>query len=267
MFANYHDSEYLKCVFYEGEFSFKNGDGLVFRDSLIYGRFPFWNARNVTLESSVMGEDTRAALWYAEKIDCRRSFFQGSKLVRESSGLSFKDCRIDSDEALWRSRIAHFENSEIAGSYFGYNAEFIRLTACVVNGKFAFQYVSNIELIASSIDARDTLWHAKNGKFQNSVFSGENIGWHSENLTFVNCTFAGIRPFCYAKNLTLINCTFLDGSDAFEESVVKGSIRGELQSIYNPREAVLRIGGQLPEVRIDDPKKHKAELLLDSVNH
>ena len=79
-------------------------------------------------------------------------------------------------------------------------------------------------------------------------------------MTFINCTIESHQPFCYSKNLKFIDCKMPNCDLAFENSTVKGSIIGEIDSIKNPIKCDLVVDN-VKEV-IEDSPLHKVKLNL-----
>src|SRR5574344_463053 len=112
-----------------------------------------------------------------------------------------------------------------------------------MNGKYSFQYMSNLHITNSKLDTKDSFWHSKNVLVEDSIVKGEYLGWFSENLTLKNCKIIGTQPLCYCKNLKLINCTMENADFAFEYSEVDADIKGFVISVKNPKSGNITVDG------------------------
>jgi len=108
-----------------------------------------------------------------------------------------------------------------------------------MSGKYSFQYVDNLQIIDSVLDTKDAFWHSKNVTVRNSTVKGEYLAWFSEGLTLIDCKIIGTQPLCYCKDLKLINCTMEETDLSFEYSDVEADIRGNIESVKNPRSGTI----------------------------
>ena len=110
----------------------------------------------------------------------------------------------------------------------------------------------------SKLLSKDAFWNCKNVTVYDSYISGEYIGWNSENLTFINCTIESLQGFCYINNLKLENCRLPNTTLAFEYSTVNADIKGNIESVFNPRSGSIkadRINKLIIEKDKVDPQK------------
>ncbi len=103
-----------------------------------------------------------------------------------------------------------------------------------LEGKYAFQYVSDSKFTNCEFNTKDAFWHAKNVVVKDSIVNGEYLAWYSENVTFENCLIKGTQPLCYCKGLKLIDCKMVDADLSFEKSEVNATITTGVISIKNP---------------------------------
>lgn len=264
---DHHDEEYIDCLFLEGESAFKECSNISIKNSVVYGRYPFWHDDLVSIFHSLLEIDTRAALWYSSRINIKETKILGIKLLRESSEINIDDSLITSDEMLWRCQGININNSQINSVYFGFESKNIKMNKVTFEGKYSFQYVQNLRINNCILNTKDAFWHSKNVTIEDSIINGEYLAWYSEDITFINCIISGTQPICYAKNIKFINCTFKDGDRAFEKSSVSGSILGNLVSVYNPlkESKIIYTAKKLPEIIIDDKNRYAIDISFHPV--
>lgn len=56
----------------------------------------------------------------------------------------------------------------------------------------------------------------------------------------INCKIIGTQPLCYCENLKLIDCEMIDTDLAFEYSQVEATIKGNIESIKNPKSGFIK---------------------------
>lgn len=262
------DAAIKNSVYLEGESSFKECRNLSIKDSVFYGRYPFWHNREVRIANCKFQNDTRAGFWYDESISFKDVISEGIKPLRECCGVELVDSRFIGDEMLWRCRDVTIENVLADSAYFLFECRDIKADRLKLKGKYSFQYSCNLDLNNSELDTKDAFWHSEDCTIRNSLVRGEYVGWYSKNLTLINCRISGTQPFCYCSNLRLIDCTFLDGDRAFERSEVEATISGHLESIYNPyRARITYRSNEVPAVEIDDPERYHLDLIAETINN
>lgn len=256
-----------QSVYLEGESAFKECEQLKIAGCDFYGRYPLWHGRDIALADCRFHNDTRAAFWYDENIAFESVVSEGIKPLRESRRISISHSSFSGDEMLWRCRDIAISDVRADSAYLLFECSNAAVTRLFMRGKYSFQYAVDIAVTDSDLDTKDAFWHSRNCTIKNSRVKGEYVGWYAQNLTLINCVISGTQPFCYCENLRLIDCTFESGDRAFKRSTVEASFGGKLESIYNPRQAVIRYRGVRPAVEIDDPEAYRLELVADTVDH
>lgn len=242
-FYNQTNTHLINCTIAgpnDGESAFKEMRNCLIENCSFSLRYPLWHAEEFVLLKSTMDEFVRAAIWYAKngKIDnCKIS---GVKCLRESKKVEIKASKIVSAEFGWRCSDIKIENSELESEYFLFESDHINLDNVKMKGKYSFQYVNRGIITNSYLDTKDAFWHSKNLTVINSTVKGAYLGWYSENLTLINCHIVGTQPLCYCKNLKLINCTMEETDLSFEYSSVKAEVKGNIDSIKNPKSGYIK---------------------------
>lgn len=132
----------------------------------------------------------------------------------------------DEERALYNLKDTEVKNCTFAGEKDGESVLKETRNICVRDCAFSLRY---------------PLWHAKNVTVRNSIVKGEYLAWFSDGLTLINCKIIETQPLCYCKNLKLINCT-MEGCDlAFEYSEVEADIKGNVDSIKNPKSGTITV--------------------------
>ena len=103
-----------------------------------------------------------------------------------------------------------------------------------INGDYALQYMENLTISDTELDTKDGLWHSRNVTVKDSVLKGKYIGWLTEGLTLINCHIESYVPFCNCRGLKLVNCTMGDSEECFMFSDVEATIKGHINSYYEP---------------------------------
>jgi hypothetical protein len=238
--ALYHlcDAEVNGCIFVgpaDGESALKEARDIHVSDSRFLLRYPLWHVSGLTVQHSEFGATARAALWYTNHGVITECTLDGIKAVRECRELKLKNCRIASEEFGWKCDGITLEDAEIASEYLFLDSRNICLHKVQMKGKYSFQYTDHLEIDDSVLDTKDAFWHSKNATVRDSIIKGEYLGWYSDGLTLINCKIIGTQPLCYCTNLTLQNCTMEACDLSFEYSDVTADIRGNVDSVKNPR--------------------------------
>ncbi len=144
-----------------------------------------------------------------------------------------KDSYINSEDFCWKSDGIKFENCKIEGINLLLDSSNINVISSEIIGKYAFQYVNNINIFDGFIDSENCLWNSKNAYLKKCKIIGDRLGWYSENLVLEECHIESIKPFSYCKRLKLINCTMNNSKLCFEYSDVEADIHSHVESIKN----------------------------------
>lgn len=227
-------------------------------------RYPFWHNDKLIIENSELTDLCRAALWYSNHIEIKKTKLYGIKALRECSDVVMEDCAICSPEFGWSVRGITMRHCTAESMYFMMRSEDLNFSDVQFKGKYSFQYIQNAVFENCVFDTKDAFWHAKNVTVKNCVVKGEYLGWYSEDLTFENCKIVGTQPLCYCKNLKLVDCEMIDTDLAFEKSVVHATVTTPVISIKNPKEGCI----QVPAVQqiIMDDENAKGEIIIKNMN-
>lgn len=241
---NLKDTEVKNCTFAgekDGESVLKETRNISVRDCAFSLRYPLWHAKKYELTNSVFDEKTRAPIWYSDDGLIENCKLNGIKMLRECNNAIIRNSEIISPEFGWKCNNVTMEDTKIESEYIFLDSKNIKIKHIEFQGKYSFQYVENLEIENCTLDTKDAFWHAKNVTVKNSIVKGEYLAWFSDGLTLINCKIIGTQPLCYCKNLKLINCT-MEGCDlAFEYSEVEADIKGNVDSIKNPKSGTITV--------------------------
>ena len=218
----------------DGESALKEASDIHVRNCEFRLRYPFWHVKGGRVESCTLTDTCRAALWYASDMVIENAALGGIKALRECEHMTLAHCTVESAEFGWLCRGVELTSCNVKGEYPFFMTRNLHLTGVELTGKYSFQYVENCTIANSVLDTKDAFWHAKNITVTDSTVKGEYLGWYSEGLTLVRCRIEGTQPLCYCKDLTLIDCEMVGCDLAFENSCVKATIRGHVDSIKSP---------------------------------
>lgn len=236
----------------DGESAFKECNNIAVKDCFFNLRYPFWHTCGVAMDSCVLTDLCRAALWYSNNISVRDSKLLGIKALRECRDISISHSDIESPEFGWLSKNIRIEQSKAKGEYFMFRAENLEFNDVSLLGKYSFQYIKNSTFENCTFDTKDAFWHAENVLVKNSVIKGEYLGWYCSDVTFENCVIEGTQPLCYCKGLKLINCKMIGADLAFEKSDVMAHICSDIISIKNPSSGYIH-APSVGEIILDAP--------------
>ena len=241
---NLKDTEVKNCTFAgekDGESVLKETRNICVRDCVFSLRYPLWHAKKYELTNSVFDEKTRAPIWYSDGGLIENCKLNGIKMLRECNNAIIRNSEIISPEFGWKCNNVTIEDTKIESEYIFLDSKNIKIKHIEFQGKYSFQYVENLEIENCTLDTKDAFWHSKNVTVKNSIVKGEYLAWFSDGLTLINCKIIGTQPLCYCKNLKLINCT-MEGCDlAFEYSEVEADIKGNVDSIKNPKSGTITV--------------------------
>ena len=246
----------------DGESSLKEAGDIGLKSCHFSLRYPLWHVDGFCMEQSDMDEMTRAAIWYARDGAIYKSRLEGIKAVRECNGIRLKDCRIVSQEFGWKSENIVLEDSDITSEYLFMDSRNVQLNRVKMRGKYSFQYMENLEITDSDLDTKDAFWHSKNVTVRNSIVRGEYLGWFSEGLTLIDCKIIGTQPLCYCKNLKLSGCTMEDTDLSFEYSEVEAEIKGNVDSVKNPKAGKIILDSVGEVIREDAVMECTGEVII-----
>ena len=231
------DAEIINCTFAgeaDGESALKECRRIKVESCLFELRYPFWHVSGAEISNITMTETCRAALWYDDHVNIKKSTLHGIKALRECKNVTLSECDVDSAEFGWRCSDITVKNTAVNSQYPFFECKNMQLSEFTLSGKYSFQYVENVEIRNSNLKTKDAFWHAKDVTVYDSVIEGEYLGWYSENLRLVRCHIKGTQPLCYCKNLILEDCTTEDCDLSFENSEVRATVNGDIVSVKNP---------------------------------
>lgn len=248
----------------DGESAIKECQQIEVNNCFFNLRYPFWHDNELSIASSEMTENCRAALWYSNHVVVTDSQLHGIKAFRECADVTINNCEINSSEFGWSIQGMKMTHCKVESKYFMMRSGHLNFNDVKMSGKYSFQYITDSVFENCVFDTKDAFWHAKNITVKNSTLKGEYLAWYSDGLTLINCKIIGTQPFCYCRNLKLINCEMLETDLAFENSQVDATILTKVDSIKNP------LSGQIivPEVGalIMDNPGAKGEVILQNQN-
>lgn len=235
---NLHDATVRNCRFEgeeDGESALKESGKLRVEKCYFDLRYPLWHVKGATLADNEMTEHCRAALWYGENISLSGGKINGIKALRECKNVAVSNAEISSPEFGWRCKNVRINGGSLTAEYAFLGSGNLTVSGLRFQGKYAFQYVNGAKFSRCVFDTKDAFWHSKNVTVKDCVVKGEYLGWYSENLTLVRCKIVGTQPLCYCKGLRLVDCMMEKCDLSFEYSDVHATIRGEIDSVKNPR--------------------------------
>lgn len=235
---NLKDTKVQNCTFAgvaDGESVLKETRSIVVDSCAFSLRYPMWHAQKYSLLNSKLDEFTRAPIWYSKDGIIDSTEILSVKALRECKNTVIKNSNIVSAEFGWKCDGIKIENSTIVSEYMCFDSKNVQIKNLKFTGKYSFQYMENLTIEDSVLDTKDAFWHSKNVVVKNSVVKGEYLAWFSEDLTLINCKIIGTQPLCYCKNLKLVDCEMIGTDLSFEYSEVNATIKGNVDSIKNPK--------------------------------
>lgn len=231
-------AEIVNCKFdgpADGESALKECKNIVTRDCYFNLRYPFWHVTGGRIENCVTTENCRAAMWYDRGLHIAHSKLDGIKALRECDQCTIENSDIVSKEFGWMCRDIQIRDTKLETEYPFLNCQRLEIDNLTMKGKYSFQYTSDALIRNSNLDTKDAFWHSRNITVMDSVIKGEYLAWYSENLHLIRCTIIGTQPLCYCKGLVLEDCRMIDCDLSFENSEVRATIQGSVDSVKNPK--------------------------------
>lgn len=247
-------AEIRDCTFAgeeDGESALKETAELYMENCDFQLRYPLWHARNAELNRCRMSETCRAAMWYDDGLKINESALNGIKALRECRDVEIAHTSAVSAEFGWFCRGIKARDFELAGEYPFMHSADMEFDDLQLNGKYSFQYVENATIRNSVLDTKDAFWHSKNVTVVDSVIRGEYLAWYSEGLRLVRCKIIGTQPLCYCRGLVMEDCEMEKCDLAFENSEVRATVRGHIDSVKNPVSGFLT-ADSIGEVILDE---------------
>lgn len=230
-------AQILSCRFdgpADGESALKECRDLEILDCYFNLRYPFWHVDGAKIHHCETTENCRAAMWYDKGLHITDCTLGGIKTLRECDDCSIERSTIVSKEFGWMCRDLAIRDTRLESEYPFLNCQRLTIDRLEMKGKYSFQYCSDVIIRNSNLDTKDAFWHSKNVTVVDSVIKGEYLAWYSENLHLIRCTIIGTQPLCYCSGLVLEDCTMVACDLSFENSEVRASIRGSVDSVKNP---------------------------------
>ena len=227
----------------DGESALKECSDITVEDCDFRLRYPLWHVTGGKVISCRMTETCRAAMWYDRNLLLRDCQMNGIKALRECSDVTIEGGSADSVEFGWKNTGMVIRSFSLDNSEYPFLAcSDLDVSGLKMKGKYSFQYVKNAVIRNSRLDTKDAFWHAEDVTIYDSEIKGEYLGWYSKNLRLVRCHVSGTQPLCYCENLVLEDCTMSGCDLSFENSSVKATIRGNVDSVKNPVSGFIRAG-------------------------
>ena len=247
----------------DGESAFKEGAGIQVERCFFNLRYPFWHDHGLKISDSEMTELCRAALWYSDHIEIQNTKLHGIKALRECDDTTVENCDISSPEFGWICRGMKIRDTKLVSEYPFFQSRNLEIDGLTMQGKYSFQYVENMTIRNSNLDTKDAFWHSKNVTVEDSVVKGEYLGWYCENLTLRRCRIIGTQPLCYAKGLVLEDCQMENCDLAFEYSDVQAEVKGEIESVKNPRSGHI-VADSIGEIILDEHRPTETSCSIET---
>lgn len=266
-----NDCHISYCTFAEGESPLKESSNLEIDNTLFRWKYPLWYSKNVVMKDSTLFDMARAGIWYTENISVSDTIIEAPKNFRRTKGIRLHNVDMpNAAETLWNCEDIEMDRVTAKGDYFAMNSSDIKAVNFHLAGNYSFDGGKNIEIRNSRLLSKDAFWNAENVTVYDSFISGEYLGWNSKNITLINCTVESLQGMCYIDNLVMKNCRLINTNLAFEYSRADVEIVGQVDSVFNPREGIIRADriGELildgRKVRIDQTKIQAGEILKQS---
>ena len=247
-------------VFDNGESPLKECSNIELSCCLFRWKYPLWYCKGVLAENCTWFDMARAGVWYSKDVVIKNTSIQAPKNFRRCDGIILENVTLHkAEETLWNCNNVKLNNVNVSQApYFGMNSKNMEITDLVLDGNYSFDGSENITIRNSRLLTKDAFWNSKNVTVYDSFISGEYLGWNSENITLVNCTIESLQGMCYINGLKLVNCKLINTTLAFEYSEVEADIRGNIQSVFNPKSGTIKadtIGELIIEKDKTDPTK------------
>lgn len=249
-----HGAHILNCRFEgpaDGESAIKECADLEIENCDFLLRYPLWHVSGAHMQNCRMTQTCRAALWYDRDVHIKDSVLGGIKALRECDDSVLSGCEIESTEFGWFCRGVKITDCSLHSEYPFLQSRDMEIERLKMKGKYSFQYVENCIIRDSILDTKDAFWHSRNVTVYDSVVKGEYLAWYSQNLRLVRCKIIGTQPLCYCKGLVLEDCEMEACDLSFENSEVRASVHGSIDSVKNPISGEV-IADSIGEIILDE---------------
>lgn len=248
----------------DGESAVKECANLEIENCDFLLRYPLWHVTNAKMKDCRMTQTCRAAMWYDRNLSIEDSVLGGIKALRECDDSALSGCEIDSTEFGWFCRGVKINDCSLSSEYPFLQTRDMEIDGLKMKGKYSFQYVENCVIRNSILDTKDAFWHSRNVTVYDSVVRGEYLAWYSQDLHLVRCKIIGTQPLCYCKGLVLEDCEMEACDLSFENSEVKATVRGSIDSVKNPISGSIRAGA-IGEIILDEHLPKNADCKIEIV--
>lgn len=222
-------------IFADGESHVKECRNIDLYNCIFKWKYPIWYCRDVSVRGCTLNADTRAGIWYDDRIQIKDTIINSPKCIRRCRDVSLENVQlIDAPETLWHCSGVSVKNVTAQGDYFGMNTENMTIDGFNLVGNYSFDGCKNLVIRNAHMISRDTFWNSENVTVYDSFISGAYLGWNAKNLTLINCTIESLQGMCYIDNLVMKNCRLINTTLAFEYSTVEADIAGSIDSVINP---------------------------------
>lgn len=234
-------------TFQNGESPLKESRDIEVHNCVFKWKYPLWYIHNVLVTNTTWEETARSGIWYTRNINMINCEIKAPKQFRRSSHIKLTNCNFyEAKETLWTCEEIEMQKVNAKGDYFGMNSKGIKANNLRIDGNYAFDGASDIEIHDSVFNSKDAFWNCHNVTVCDSIIDGEYLGWNSTNLTFVNCTIYSHQGLCYIKGLKMINCKLNNSDLTFEYCEdIDAEITSSIKSVINP------ISGQIRAQKIE----------------
>lgn len=241
--ALFHSKDLLitDTIFEDGESPLKESSGIELNGCMFKWKYPLWYCNNITAKDCKWFDMARAGVWYTNEITVENAMIEAPKIFRRCRDLTLTNVDFfHAAETLWHCDQVKMDHVTAKGDYFAMNSSNMQINNLKLDGNYSFDGCKNIEIHDSVLLSKDAFWNSENITVYDSFISGEYLGWNAKNLTLINCTIESLQGMCYIDNLVMKNCKLINTTLAFEYSNVDVEIIGNVDSVINPSEGVIK---------------------------
>ena len=238
---NSTDLHITECVFDNGESPLKESSNIELDECLFRWKYTLLYCNNVNVQRCTLFDMARAGIWYTKDVSFKDTVVQAPKAFRRCRGVSLDNVAFThAQETLWSCDDVKLKDVTVKGDYFAMNCSNMEVDNLTLDGNYSFDGVKNAVVRNSHLITKDAFWNTENVTVYDSFITGEYLGWNAKNLTLVNCVIESLQGMCYIDNLVMKNCKLFNTNLAFEYSKVDADVSGDIISILNPREGVIK---------------------------
>lgn len=241
--ALFHSTDLLvtDCIFEDGESPLKESSDIELNGSMFKWKYPLWYCNRIVAKNCKWFDMARAGVWYTNEITVENAMIEAPKNFRRCKDLTLINVDFfNAAETLWHCDQVKMDHVTAKGDYFAMNSANMQINNLKLDGNYSFDGCKNIEIHDSVLLSKDAFWNSENITVYDSFISGEYLGWNAKNLTLINCTIESLQGMCYIDNLIMKNCKLINTTLAFEYSDVDVEIIGNVDSVINPSNGVIK---------------------------